>query len=95
MYKKTEFLSISQDSPVENVRKTLPQGDCEWKGAESVTNKLQYAAHEMAKQPHHLRSDIHVKTMAVIGCGDEETMKDHLIWLNTYGWLKGYYSQDK
>jgi len=35
----------------------------------------------------YLLSDIHMKTMAILGCGHEETCKAHLLHLRDLGWI--------
>lgn len=67
-----------RDNPVDEVRKDLPKGNGDWPGFDSVYTRLQRAAEHLAKGTYtHLGAD-HVTTMAIMGCGDEETMK---------GWL--------
>jgi hypothetical protein len=76
----------TEDSPVEKRRKELPQGNCDWVGWEYVANNLKNAAQKMALSDYWL-SDWHIETMAVLGCGHEETMKAHQMLLRTYNWI--------
>ena len=77
-----------QDSPVEKRRKELPKGNCNWNGYDSVYAKLQKAAHKMASNYRTFATDEHIETMAILGCGHEETMKAHLMWCREYGWIE-------
>lgn len=64
----------------------LPKGDCEWPGYSSVYNRLQAIAYRIATAPHCRFSDEHIHTMAVLGCGHEETMKGWLLQMIDRGW---------
>ena len=80
-----------QDSPVEATRKSLPRGDGSWPGYDYVYDQLQLAIASMTsgcKQHYHM-SDIHVMTMAVLGCGHEETMKSQMWKLRDLGFING------
>jgi hypothetical protein len=66
------------------IRKSLPVGNCEWPGYDSVWNRLQAIAHKMANGSHS--SDEHLHTMAVLGSGHEETMKGWLMQMTLRGW---------
>jgi hypothetical protein len=71
--------------------RALPQGDCEWPGYSIVFNRLQAIAYNMAKktpgiQNHNYLSAEHITTMAVLGCGHEETMKGWLLQMIDRGW---------
>ena len=74
------------DSPVEDERKTLPRGSGDWLGYEAVYRNISQACDKMAVSGHRL-TDLHVTSMAILGCGHEETMKLHQILLRTYGWI--------
>jgi len=76
-----------KDSPVEELRKTLPKGDCEWAGYDHVWKNLQKAAHKMAQTRYVYLSEDHVWIMACMGTGHEETMKYAQMWAMTYGWV--------
>jgi hypothetical protein len=64
-----------QISPTEEVRRTLPRGDGQWKGFESVYRRLSAACERMGQVKYVHLSDEHVRSMAIMGCGHEETMK--------------------
>lgn len=75
-----------QDSVAEDLR-SLPKGDCEWPGYFVICNRLQSIALKMAMgKGHSYLSDDHLHTMAVLGCGHEETMKGWLLHLTDIGW---------
>jgi hypothetical protein len=75
-----------QDSPVEKIRKTFPSGNLDWPGNSHVYDKLKKAADAMGRTTStHLSYD-HLLTMAILGCGHEETMKAHMAWCSMYGW---------
>jgi hypothetical protein len=78
---------LPQDSPVETLRKQLPHGNGKWPGWEQVYWNLSLAADAMGMSPHAKGRDLHVRTMAVMGTGHEETMKAHQLILRSYGWL--------
>ncbi len=77
-----------KDSPVEEERKLLPQGNGDWPGFEKVYDRLMGACNHLAASPYTRCGDDHVKLMAVLGCGHEETMKYHVGLALTYGWCK-------
>lgn len=79
---------VPQDSPTEKRRKELPQGDGNWPGADVVYKRLQAAAYHLAKGKHTYLGQDHVETMAVLGCGDEETMKHWMHVCLNNGWCK-------
>ena len=74
-------------SPVDHIRNQLPRGDGEWSGFDVVYNRLQRAAHEMASELHVYLSDEHVRLMAIMGCGHEETMKAEMHRLMGCGYI--------
>lgn len=81
-------MTILKDSPVDVRRRELPQGDGNWPGSMKVWENLQKAAHHLAQGKHtHLSYD-HVETMAIMGCGHEETMKHWQMVCRNNGWLK-------
>ena len=69
-----------------SMTKALPQGDWSWPGADAVCRWLQAAALRMARSRGTYLSDLHFKTMAVLGCGHEETCKAHMWLLRSYGY---------
>lgn len=77
---------LFQDSPVEQLRKELPRGKADWPTFGHVWSNLQTAAIAMGQSNSRL-NDLHVRTMAVMGTGHEETMKAHQLLLRSYGWL--------
>lgn len=86
--KKTRKLRTTyQASPVDHIRKQLPRGDGEWPGFDAVYHRLQRAAHEMASEPYMHLSDEHVRLMAIMGCGHEETMKAEMHRLMGRGYI--------
>lgn len=76
-----------QDSPVVTLQKQLPRGNAQWPGWEQVYWNLSLAADEMGRRRETRGNDFHVRTMAVMGTGHEETMKAHQLLLRSYGWL--------
>lgn len=75
------------DSPVDYIRKQLPRGDGEWPGYDVVYRRLQRAAYKMADEPYMRPSDEHVRLMAIMGCGHEETMKAEMHRLMGRGYI--------
>ena len=76
------------DSPTERARKAGPLGDGKWPGYDSVYIRISRACDEMAKNRRiHLSQD-HIETMADLGSGHEERMKNRLWWLRERGWIK-------
>lgn len=63
------------DSPVEFERKKLPRGNGDWQGYDHVYHNLQKTCETLAAGKYTYLSADHVFYMAVLGCGDEETMK--------------------
>ena len=76
-----------KDSPSDLLRKSLPKGDANWTGFPAVWSNLQKAAIAMGLSNTSRLSDFHIRTMAVMGTGHEETMKAHLHLIRQYGWL--------
>ena len=76
-----------KDSPVEQLRKTLPQGDGQWAGFDHVYTQLQKAANHLAQGAYTRCSEDHVEVMATMGSGHEETMKGLMHKARVYGWL--------
>ena len=74
-------------SPTEQVRKNLPRGDGAWPGFDYVYGQLYAACDAMAKSSLHL-SDEHIRAMAVLGCGHEETMKAEMWRLRGRGFIR-------
>jgi len=75
------------DSPVDHIRKQLPRGNGDWPGFDVVYYRLKCAAHKMAGEPHMCLSDEHVRLMAIMGCGHEETMKAEMHRLIGRGYI--------
>lgn len=75
------------DSPVEHVRKQLPRGDGEWPGFDVVYYRLKCAAHKIVDAPGMYLSDEHIRLMAIMGCGHEETMKAEMHRLIGRGYI--------
>ena len=75
-------------SPVEELLKTLPSGNTNWPAFGHVWHKLQEAAHYLAGQKYLWLNDDHVRVMAVMATGHEETMKAQLAICYAYGWAK-------
>lgn len=76
------------DSPTETCRKGLPRGDGNWPGFDYVYGQIMKAAHAMALQKDVYLSEEHINTMAVAGCGHEETMKGEMWRLRGRGFIK-------
>lgn len=75
---KFESRPLYFPTPIEIEARSLPRGAGDWPGYESVYGKLQMAAERMRDQKYwHLASE-HIRLMAIIGCGHEETMKAEL-----------------
>jgi len=81
------YPTIPQDSPVEVIRKQLPRGTGDWPGYDVVYRKLYDACMRMAQTQYVYLSDEHVRAMAILGCGDEETMKAEQMRLRSRGFL--------
>ena len=75
------------DSPVDHIRKQLPRGNGDWPGFDVVYYRLKCAAHKMANEPYMHLGDEHVRLMAIIGCGHEETMKAEMHRLMGRGYI--------
>lgn len=73
-------------SPVEEVRKQLPRGNGNWPGYAHVYNNIARACEHMARNGL-LLTDEHINTMAVLGCGDEKTMKYEQMRLTGRGFI--------
>ncbi len=82
-----DIMQPMPDSPVEQIRKTLPQGDGNWPGSEKVYSNIQKACHAMARSNDTYLSEEHINAMAILGCGHEETMKAEQMRLRDRGWL--------
>jgi len=78
---------IWKDSPVDKELKEYKRGDRNWKGWESVYDRINKACHDMAINGVCL-TDLHVEAMAALGSGHEERMKSMLWKLRLYGWIK-------
>lgn len=64
-----------QDSPIDKRRKELPRGNAEWKSYAHVYANIAKGCESMARTKYVYLSDEHINAMAVLGCGDENTMK--------------------
>ena len=93
MFKNICIRREGKNSQVEEILKELPKGDCNWPGYDHVRTKLAEACEFLSHgntghiAPTWLGHD-HVHLMAVLGCGDEETMKFELGKAKCYGWCK-------
>jgi hypothetical protein len=76
------------DSPVEEERKLMPRGDGNWPGYNYVYSKLQEAAEFLARDGYTRIGYDHVRIMAAMGSGHEETMKGLMGLAMAYGWCK-------
>lgn len=76
--KRINTMSILHESPVSSRLKELPRGNGNWNGYAHIYAKLSAACERMARTPYIYLSDEHINTMAVLGCGHEETMKAEL-----------------
>ena len=74
----------NEDSPSEQLRKELPRGAGNWPGYDIVYGNLQKGAFSLAQGQYTYLSDLHIKTMAVLGTGHEETMKAQQMLLRAY-----------
>lgn len=82
-----QFNAPEAESPVEALRKELPRGNGAWPGFSEVYTKMSDACLAMGLATYP-RQELHVRSMAILGCGHEETMKYHLGLLRIYGWIK-------
>lgn len=85
--KKQILNAAAPDSPVETVRKTLPRGTADWAGFDYVYGKISAACEQMAQTRYVALSDEHVTSMAILGCGHEETMKAEMWRLRSRGFI--------
>lgn len=76
------------DSPVEKARKAGPTGNGNWAGYDSVYTAISKACEKMAEDRYVWLSDIHVATMADLGSGHGERMKNRLCWLIVNGYVE-------
>lgn len=76
------------DSPTEQVRKTLPKGDGNWPGFEHVYRNIAAACEKMARTKYIYLSEEHITSMAILGCGHEETMKYEQMRLRGRGFIQ-------
>ena len=81
---KTDLLA---ESPVEQRRKELLQGDCNWLGYDAVYTNLQKAAEKLSSGKYTRLSGNHIETMAVMACGHEETMKSWQMVCRNNNWI--------
>ena len=78
---------VIKNAPVEIERQNFPRGNGQWAGFEYVYNFLDKKAQELAGNKNTYLSAEHVRVMAVMGCGHEETMKEEMwYWRNRDGW---------
>lgn len=78
------MINSKYQDEVNSIRRSLPNGNWDWPGADSVCARLQAIAHRLAF--NGILSSLHIKTMAVLGCGHEETCKGHLLYLAHRGY---------
>ena len=78
---------LPQDSPTEEARKLLPRGNGTWPGYEHVYRNIAEACEKMARSRYVYLSDEHIQAMAILGCGDEETMKYEQMRCRGRGWI--------
>jgi hypothetical protein len=83
----TRSSRIPQDSPVEQRRKELPRGKGDWSGFSHVYQNIAKGCERMARDRYVYLSDEHVNAMAVLGSGDEETMKYEQMRMRDLGWI--------
>lgn len=81
------FPTVPQDSPVEQRRKQLPRGNGDWPGYSKVYATIAQACQRMATTTYIYLSDEHVNAMAVLGSGDEMTMKYEQMRLRDRGFI--------
>lgn len=81
-----KFSKLPKDSTVEQRLKELPHGAGNYPGYDSVYTKLKEASNHLAANSY--LSEDHINTMAILGCGHEETMKYHLAICRSNGWIK-------
>ena len=80
------FNSICQQTQA--CRETLPRGSGDYPGSDVVYRRLQAGAEAMAISKDNYGSYEHSLTMAIMGCGDEETQKARVHWLHMSGWIQ-------
>jgi len=81
-------MDLMKESPVTARLRELPRGNGNWRGALEVWQNLQKVAEYLAQGKYTYLAQDHVETMAVLGCGHEETMKGWLLVCRQNGWLK-------
>ncbi|HYM36183.1 MAG TPA: hypothetical protein VET48_12340 [Steroidobacteraceae bacterium] len=79
---------VPQDSPVERRRKELSRGNGDWAGYAHVYANIARGCEAMARTPYVHLSDEHVNAMAVLGCGDEQTMKYEQMRMRDRGFIR-------
>jgi hypothetical protein len=79
------FTHYHSQETLRTMTRELPQGDWSW-DTHGTSARLQKAAHKIAASPSCYLSDLHMQTMAVLGCGHEETCKAHLLLMVQYGY---------
>lgn len=82
---KLYTIRMNLESPVETERKTLPRGDGQWPGFARVYQTISGACDRMGQSASRLNEE-HVRAMAILGCGHEETMKYEQMRLRSRGW---------
>ena len=82
------WYEMPKDSPVVEYAKSLPRGDGKWPGYAKVYQRLSRAAVYLSQGKYIYLSDDHVKTMAIMGCGHQETMKSWALICLQYGWWR-------
>lgn len=74
-------------SPVEVRRQELPRGSGNWPGYAEVYSNIARGCEVMARTRYVYLSDEHVNAMAVLGSGDEATMKYEQMRMRDRGFI--------
>ncbi len=79
-------LEPMKPTPTEQRMSELPHGDGNWPGADVAWARLQRVSQHLASDKNTHLSDDHIHTMAVMGCGHEETTKAWVMYCIDRGW---------
>lgn len=79
--------AVKAESPVETIRKELPRGKGDFPGYSRCYTIISAACQRLAESNLYL-SDEHVRAMAILGCGHEETMKAEMMRLMHRGFAR-------
>lgn len=82
-----KWTGVPQDSPTEARRKELPRGNGDWPGYSAVYLNIASGCEKMARAKYVHLSYEHINAMAVLGSGDEETMKYEQMRMRMRGWI--------